>query len=811
MGPAAKFVATLCEHPFPSHSAATADSLPTMTTRISVRGLWAAFTLFSLVTGPVQSQVVDYVACDHTTTACQCDANADVCEFNFQVSYLQTFTRYRVTPEGRIDDLDGYIYTINDNGITEPFQSDQTCDFPECTEAATVDGMTFRPYISINGHIPGPTLVVTADQTIIVNVNSTLRAQGISLHWHGMFQRNTPWMDGTGYISQCPITPGTSFRYIFRAAPSGTFWYHAHIEGQRTDGLFGALVIRERDNEDADYLDLPEEHTIVLQDWWRQPFLSMFALQHSIFETFYPQDVSELPQVQRDRYNGSIGPDETDLGIIPFHSGLINGMGRHRDVPYARSRLASFEVQRGNRYRFRLVGGQSLYAFKLSIAGHKLSVIAADGFFIQPVEQVDYIIIHSGERYDFVLDADQPIGNYRILAETLEIDDSGSPPYASLNNIAEAILHYTGADTPVGPNYADANSETPTCTPANPCRAFNCPFMDFHESYNTICTRVGDLRLLNPTPADELPTSDTDDDVLQTFLNFGYEGDGIPDNINGRNFQFPPSPLQTQSDSFDIDPLLCPSEPYTCGDGCKCLHMLSLPFNRVVRLVLVNIGRETHPIHLHGHSFFVVATGYGEYDSATGFLVRSTNTLTCRPDENDFNTVDEQMCTTVNWRTGLEPDTTVDAFTPRKDTVIVPGGGYVAIQFISDNPGYWFMHCHIEPHQMEGMAMVVNIAQERQSPPPTSLSTCGNFNLSVSEFTEREQFVFNSAGPEPIYCNCIDRTELGVAIAFAVLGFLVLVVLPYTACVVACCKLRFGRRNKAYTPDPLSAPLTANE
>ena len=781
-----------------------------MVTKKSVQSLLAVFALFSLFAGPVQSQVTDYVACDHTVTSCQCDPSADVCEINFQVSYLQTFTRYRVTPEGRIDDLDGYIYTINNNGIIEPFLPDQTCNFPDCTEAATVDGMTFRPYIAINGHLPGPTLVVTADQTIVVNVNNTLRAQGISLHWHGMFQRNTPWMDGTGFISQCPITPGTSFRYIFRAAPSGTFWYHAHIEGQRTDGLFGALIIREKDNGDADYLDQPEQHTIVLHDWWRQPFLSMFALQHSIFESFYPQDVSELPQRPRDMYDGSIGPDETDLGIIPFFSGLINGMGRHRDVPLTRSRLASFEVQRGRQYRFRLVGGQSLYAYKVSVAGHKLSVIAADGFFIEPVE-VDYIIIHSGERYDFVLDADQPVNNYRILAETLEIDDSGLPPYDSLGNIAEAVLQYDGAVPLVGPSYADVISETPTCTPASPCRVFNCPFMDFHPSYNTTCTRVGDLRLLNPTPAEELPTSDSDDDVLQFFLNFGYEGDGIPDNINGRNFQFPPSPLQTQSGSFDIDSLLCPSEPFTCRDGCKCLHMLSLPYNRVVRLVLANIGRETHPIHLHGHSFFVVATGYGEYNNATGFLVRSTNALSCRADENDLNTVDEQVCTTLHWRTNREPNTTVDAFTPRKDTVIVPGGGYVAIQFISDNPGYWFMHCHIEPHQMEGMAMVVNIAEERQSPAPSSLVTCGIFNLSVSEFAEREQFNFDASGPETIYCNCIDRAELGVAIGFGVLGFLVLVILPYTVCVIACCKLRTGKKSKSYEVDTLTTPLPVNE
>ena len=43
----------------------------------------------------------------------------------------------------------------------------------------------------------------------------------------------------------------------------------------------------------------------------------------------------------------------------------------------------------------------------------------------------------------------------------------------------------------------------------------------------------------------------------------------------------------------------------------------------------------------------------------------------------------------------------------KKDTVIVPYGGYVVIRFVVDNPGWWFFHCHIEIHQTEGMAAVV--------------------------------------------------------------------------------------------------------
>jgi hypothetical protein len=43
----------------------------------------------------------------------------------------------------------------------------------------------------------------------------------------------------------------------------------------------------------------------------------------------------------------------------------------------------------------------------------------------------------------------------------------------------------------------------------------------------------------------------------------------------------------------------------------------------------------------------------------------------------------------------------------KKDTIVVPCGGYTTIRFFSDNPGYWLMHCHIENHHANGMALLI--------------------------------------------------------------------------------------------------------
>ena len=64
----------------------------------------------------------------------------------------------------------------------------------------------------------------------------------------------------------------------------------------------------------------------------------------------------------------------------------------------------------------------------------------------------------------------------------------------------------------------------------------------------------------------------------------------------------------------------------------------------------------------------------------------------------------------------------------RKDTVIVPAGGYVVIAFQADNPGYWFLHCHMEAHQLEGMAVIVQeYPDDQQPPPPPGINNVGDF------------------------------------------------------------------------------------
>lgn len=61
---------------------------------------------------------------------------------------------------------------------------------------------------------------------------------GLALHWRGLLQKETPFMDGVPMLTQCPIPSYTTFQYKFRATRPGTHLWHAH--GGMFNNLLGA-------------------------------------------------------------------------------------------------------------------------------------------------------------------------------------------------------------------------------------------------------------------------------------------------------------------------------------------------------------------------------------------------------------------------------------------------------------------------------------------------------------------------------------------------------------------------------------------
>jgi len=79
---------------------------------------------------------------------------------------------------------------------------------------AAPDG-TPRPVIGINNAWPCPKIEANVGDTVIVNLHNKLGNQTTGLHFHGINQINTDFMDGPSGVTQCPVPPGSSITYKF--------------------------------------------------------------------------------------------------------------------------------------------------------------------------------------------------------------------------------------------------------------------------------------------------------------------------------------------------------------------------------------------------------------------------------------------------------------------------------------------------------------------------------------------------------------------------------------------------------------------
>ena len=104
------------------------------------------------------------------------------------------------------------------------------------------------------------------------------------------------------------------------------------------------------------------------------------------------------------------------------------------------------------------------------------------------------------------------------------------------------------------------------------------------------------------------------------------------------------------------------------GKSFPATESLTAEIGDRVRIRIGNLGpMDHHPIHLHGHDFWILG-------QATGIFDLSTSTLNL-----------------------INP--------PRRDVASLPANGYLAIAFKKDNPGSWLLHCHIAWHASQGLAM----------------------------------------------------------------------------------------------------------
>jgi len=291
-------------------------------------------------------------------------------------------------------------------------------DFTITNTTLVPDGVE-RLVLAVNGQMPGPLIEANWGDTIEVTVRNALTNNGTVMHWHGMRQNYTNEMDGVASITQCPIAPGDSMTYTFKASNYGTSWYHSHYAIQTYEGVFGPMIIHGPHSDDS----YDEEEMIVLQDWNHIPVDALLDKAQSV---------------------AAGGPTTLDTG-------LINGM----NVWKGAGKRYEMTVTSGNTYLIRLVNVAIQSTFKFYIDGHKMKVIGMDYVPLVPYETT-ILNINPGQRYDVLVTFDQTVGDYWMRSDNQQVCSS-----LTNSNDIKAMVHYSGG--PMGTPASTAYTYTSEC------------------------------------------------------------------------------------------------------------------------------------------------------------------------------------------------------------------------------------------------------------------------------------------------------------------------------------------------------------
>ncbi|KAJ2240550.1 ferroxidase fet3, partial [Coemansia sp. RSA 454] len=239
------------------------------------------------------------------------------------------------------------------------------------------DGLSTWRAIGANGQLPIPPIYVTQGDVLELTAINHLDMP-VTLHAHGLFQRNSTYYDGPALITECGIPPGSQFTYIIETRDqSGTYWVHSHYRMEGIDGLRTALVILDQDMSLLDEYD--EDVLLTLEDWGQEP-------NNDLMERLQVTPFANL---------------STDHPTV-----LINGINANF--------LQPIRFTSGRRYRLRVVSMSFTYWFKVRLPGHTMQVIEADGIYSQP-STVDGLDMCPGQRYSVIITAKESLEfNYAL-------------------------------------------------------------------------------------------------------------------------------------------------------------------------------------------------------------------------------------------------------------------------------------------------------------------------------------------------------------------------------------------------------------
>jgi len=508
--------------------------------------------------------------------------------------------------------------------------------------------------VTVNGTVPGPTLKLKLNQAVEITVINTVFDDYVVVHWHGMTQRNSPFSDGVPHVTQCliPHTTGSnSMVYSFTPDSAGTFWYHGHYNEQYNDGLIGPIIVY-ADNEEeklaaagAPYThDGDAEWVWMFSDWYEVPATDLLE--------WYLSPASEGDEPMPDAY-------------------IVNG---HFTNDF------NISLQDNEPVRVRVINAGVLSMCNISIDGLPLLLVELDGVATQPL-LVPYIVLDVAQRASFIID-------WSLLEFNTNTTTTTNSVWFRLNGIPEMYATYdpniindnlfgTYSNQPLnlewsGVIFLDKNLQEPPSYTKSDIPKLN---ITAGVDINMLAAAPLDLTLVESDIVDyivdiEVVFEENDSGINLPYINgANYETNGLalPELYQFTNYKSSISALAYSNGfshknkistkrpkrdfSFTTTTSSSSSIPVIDGDANNPFY---IPFNKTVEVRIFNTDGGSHPFHLHGHSFSVIATS----------------------DEPDASELYKGKYV-------------------RRDVISIPAEGWGIFRFRSDNPGVWFFHVSI--------------------------------------------------------------------------------------------------------------------
>lgn len=578
--------------------------------------------------------------------------------------------------------------------------------------------------MSINGHLgQGPTLEIEAGDMIHVQVTNNLQdASSLSVHWHGITQRETQWNDGAPTAS-CPIPQFNTRNYTFAIQEPGTYWYHSHISVQRAY-MFGVIIVRAPEG----YTDL--EATVTYDAELSKRGLTLLEM--------YPNWPMTAYQATYLSANGAIivGGETMGCSIPDLEAGkcesaegngfentqqqrvlLIEDMAKPDcsdytpsvagvcDCSLPKSGHKVYNVKKGLTYRLRMVNAASNVNVVMQVAGHKMTVVEADARPVSPFE-VDKFILLTGQTASVLIKADQDVANYWI---TFTIMKKSGQSQINAQRTSYAILNYEGV--------AEADPTSPM--PGDVTMTAKEQFAQYAPKSDGGMYALADYpyydHILEPVPESQRFKANF---IVQTFT--AKVRVWTVNNILNNYYSIMGSSIQLNyylgtTDSINLVSQANPLPGHTVKETNTTLlaertqigvHVVEVDLLKTIDVVYQagTTAKKTplHPLHLHGQSFLVMATS----------------------EKQDWPGWDHYTDEKIDEILAKRP--------PIRFTQPMPPTGWVWLRFNAGNPGIWFVHCHIDNHVTNGFAHSWAIGMDYLQKPDQNVPICGEGPLRAA-------------------------------------------------------------------------------